>query len=111
MNGPHLISQERIIDTYLPDPKGKKRKIKISRKAIEQSIKTKLRKHLLDVGFIKDSNQNYIIPNSDKDSVRLIHSAQRREKLIRARKFMDKNFSVLIEYFASGKEISPEKIY
>jgi len=92
------------------DPKEKKRKPDISREALARRIKTKLSKHLIEIGFIKSSSGKYIIPSIDKDSIRLIHSSQRREKLIQSKKFLNKNYSVLIEYFASGKEISPKKI-
>jgi hypothetical protein len=65
---------------------------------------------LLSIGFNKGQN-SYCVPNQRKETIRLIHSEQRKGKLLKAKRFLEKNFELLIHYFASGNEIVPDKIF
>lgn len=77
---------------------------------LERRIKKKLRSHLLELGFNNDSHGKLIKPASDKASIRQCHLAQRLERQNRSLKFYKKNLAHLLDYFASGKEVLPEKI-
>lgn len=78
--------------------------------ALESQIRTRLRAHFRRIGFLKDSNGLLKPPGDGKDTVRLLHQAQRADLLHAERPFIKENLPALIHYFASGPEVVPEKI-
>ncbi len=76
----------------------------------EANLKRKLRRHLKALGFTKSEEGLLQIDGSGKETVRTLHSAQREERLRSSRNFIATKGENLIEHFASGKDIDPEKI-
>ena len=79
-------------------------------KNLERHIKKQLETHLLELGFKRNANGGFYSPNDNKESIRQCHLAQRREKQKNADKFITEKLPKIISYFASGKEVIPEKI-
>ncbi len=78
--------------------------------ALEARIKRKLRTHLKELGFVKTKN-GLILPNGEtKDHFRRLHRIQRKEKLEKDMKFIEKNWPLLSKYFADGRKIVPKNI-
>jgi len=94
----------------LPIGSPKKKKGTISLVGLEHHIKDALYKHLLNIGFAQDPKGKLIPPNHDKESIRLIHSVQRRRKRERSERLLLRGFPELLSYFASGQEVSPKHI-
>lgn len=76
----------------------------------EASLKRKLRRHLQSLGFKKSDHGLFQIDGNGKEAVRNLHKSQREERLKSNRDFIGNAASNLIQYFASGKDIDPEKI-
>ena len=76
----------------------------------EASLKKRLRRHLKSLGFHKTDDGTFAPPGAGKDVIRTIHSAQRDDRLALNRRFISENFSGLIKYFASGKEVDAARI-
>lgn len=74
------------------------------------NIKRKLRRHLHGLGFEKSDEGALRIQGSGKDIVRTLHRAQRQERLHLNREFIAAKAEKLLRYFASGKEIDPDRI-
>jgi len=83
---------------------------KVPLQVLEARIKGNLRAHLHRLGFAKNGDGQLVVPCEDKQSIRLSHSAQRRERLREAGTFLKTNLPRLINYFASGTEVVPERI-
>lgn len=78
--------------------------------ATEAKLKRKLRRHLRELGFRKTRNGNLHIEHEDKDVIRTLHSAQRRERLKANRDFLQTRAQELFTHFASGADIDPARI-
>lgn len=78
--------------------------------ALEAQIRRRLRAHFRSIGFLKDSNGLLKPPGDGKDTVRLLHQAQRTDLLRAENPFVKETLPALIHYFASGSEVAPEKI-
>lgn len=76
----------------------------------EANLKRKLRAHLKNLGFAKASDGSLQISGTDKEIIRNLHRAQREERLKSSRDFIASKGAGLIDYFASGKDIDPERI-
>jgi hypothetical protein len=76
----------------------------------EANLKRKLREHLHSLGFTKTAEGALRAPGNSKDAIRKLHSAQREERLIASEKFVTRSGVKLLQYFAAGADIQPEKI-
>jgi hypothetical protein len=76
----------------------------------EANLKRKLRAHLRSLGFTKSKEGALQAPGDGKDAVRSLHRAQREERLSTNQKFLSFASGKLMQFFASGKEVEPEKI-
>ncbi len=79
-------------------------------KPIEVRIKRKLRKHFRELGFTKKSDGTFSPPDTNKNTYRLLHKAQRLEKLKNNSEFIKAKLHYVDKYFASGCDIDPRKI-
>lgn len=76
----------------------------------EAVLKRKVRAHLRKLGFKKSGNGALSPPTSSKESVRAVHSDQRKAGLKAQGAFVKRVFPELKHHFAEGHEIYPEKI-
>lgn len=76
----------------------------------EANLKRKLREHLQSLGFTKSDEGALQAPGTSKDVIRSLHCAQREERLSASRDFVSLRGGKLMQFFASGKEVEPEKI-
>lgn len=83
---------------------GKNGNAVVSISAHEATLKRRLRRHLMSLGF-KTEDGILIPPGTGKDAVRTIHNVQRDDRLAANRKFISERFPKLIQYFASGEDI------
>lgn len=78
--------------------------------SLKKQFKKRLINHIYSLGFKINSNGKIISPNNDKETFRLHHLGQRREKLKRAKQYIEKKLPMVLDYFASGEEVLPRKI-
>lgn len=76
----------------------------------EANLKRKLREHLHLLGFTRTAEGALLAPGSSKDAIRTLHSAQREERLFASEKFIARAGGKLLQYFASGIDVDPERI-
>jgi hypothetical protein len=76
----------------------------------EANLKRRLRRHLTSLGFTKSSDGSLQAGGEGKDVIRTLHSAQRAERLRASADFLQRRGPQLLQNFASGSEIDPEKI-
>lgn len=76
----------------------------------EANLKRKVREHLHSLGFTKSEEGALQPPGNTKDAIRSLHHAQREERLSANEKFVSRTGGRLMRFFASGKEVDPEKI-
>ncbi|WP_040259246.1 Druantia anti-phage system protein DruA [Pseudomonas massiliensis] len=76
----------------------------------EANLKRKLREHLHTLGFTRTDEGALRAPSNDKDAIRVLHGAQREERLIASGNFVARAGVKLMQYFASGTEVIPKKI-
>lgn len=76
----------------------------------EANLKRKLKSHLQSLGFIKSKDGVLQAPSNSKDAIRSIHRNQREERLLASREFVTRKGEKLMRFFASGKEVDPERI-
>lgn len=76
----------------------------------EAGLKRKLRRHLTSIGFSKSPNGQLVVEGQGKDTVRSLHSAQRKERFDRSRNFLSERAPKLFSHFADGKDVDPEHI-
>jgi hypothetical protein len=76
----------------------------------EAILKRKIRAHLRKLGFHKSSKGALSPPSSSKESVRLLHSEQRKATLRTQREFVQQAFPKLKHHFAEGHEVNPAKV-
>ena len=77
---------------------------------LESQIKRALRRHLHSLGFGRDDQGRLIPPSGNKDTVRGLHSEQRREKLVAEHQFVTTEWPALRRYFADGSDVDPGRI-
>jgi hypothetical protein len=76
----------------------------------EANLKRNLRMHLQSLGFTKSEFGALVAPGNDKEVIRSLHKAQREERLEASQKFISNKYEGLMKFFASGKDIEPNKI-
>lgn len=76
----------------------------------EANLKRRLRRHLTSLGFQKTKDGELAPPGTGKDAIRTVHAVQRDDRLAANRLFMSSQFSKLVNHFASGSEIDPQRI-
>jgi hypothetical protein len=77
---------------------------------LESQIKRALRRHLHSLGFGRDDRGRLTPPSGNKDTVRGLHSEQRREKLVAEHQFVTTEWPALRRYFADGADVDPGRI-
>jgi hypothetical protein len=77
---------------------------------LESQIKRDLRRHLKALGFHKDDAGLLRPPEFSKTCFRMLHYAQRNERLLRESPFIQSNWLKLRKYFADGAQIRPTSI-
>ncbi|HIE8535609.1 TPA: Druantia anti-phage system protein DruA [Klebsiella variicola subsp. variicola] len=76
----------------------------------EARLKKKVREHLQSLGFTKSDVGALQAPGNTKEVIRTLHSAQRAERLAANQNFITLKSSKLLKFFASGKDVIPDKI-
>ena len=76
----------------------------------EATLKKKLREHLHALGFQRSTEGALELPGSGKEVIRALHRSQRRDRHHENHLFLAKKVPVLIEHFASGRDIIPSRI-
>lgn len=76
----------------------------------EAKLKRKLREHLQSLGFTKSDEGALQAPGSTKDVIRSLHRGQRADRLSSNQDFISRKSEKLIDFFASGSDILPQKI-
>jgi len=76
----------------------------------EARLKKKVREHLQSLGFTKSDAGALQAPGNTKEVIRTLHSAQRAERLAANQNFITLKSSKLLKFFASGKDVIPDKI-
>ena len=76
----------------------------------QAGLKRRLRKHLTELGFSKDASGTLTPPGTGKDAVRVLHGAQRDERLKANSHFIVERASELLKYFASGSDVDPARV-
>jgi len=76
----------------------------------EARLKKKVREHLQSLGFTKSDAGALQAPGNTKEVIRTLHSAQRAERLYANQNFITLKSSKLSKFFASGKDVIPDKI-
>ncbi|TBM06313.1 DUF4338 domain-containing protein [Hafnia paralvei] len=76
----------------------------------EARLKKKVREHLKSLGFTKSDAGALQAPGNTKEVIRTLHSAQRAERLAANQNFITLKSSKLLKFFASGKDVIPDKI-
>jgi len=77
---------------------------------VEARIKRALRRHLRQLGFGRTSSGELALPDDSKDSLRALHHVQRQQRLRCERRFVQREWGLLCEYFADGREVDPAKV-
>jgi len=77
---------------------------------LEAQLKRAFRSHLRELGFTRKGNGWLQPPADDKEAIRVLHQYQRNEKLEREDSFIQRNYTKLIDFFADGNEVDPERI-
>ena len=76
----------------------------------DASLKRKIRRHFIRLGFTKANDGSLILPGVGKDAVRKLHGGQRAERLAGSSAFVERASAALLRHFANGEEIDPSKI-
>lgn len=79
------------------------------RSRLVSQLKTEVLTHISSLGLTLNS-KNDPLATLEKESIRASHSSQRLDLIQREWKFMDQRLDSLLEHFADGSEIQPEKI-
>ena len=77
---------------------------------LEAEIKQQLDAHLSDIGILRTEKGTCSLLQPSKDTIRARHSHQHQDKRKRLSEFVIKNIDNLLPYFASGKDIEPDRI-
>ena len=78
--------------------------------AREASLRRKVRRHLRSLGFHKSDDGALEIDATDKDLIRRLHAPQRDDRLSSNARFLSQRAPKLLQYFASGREVTPSAI-
>jgi Domain of unknown function (DUF4338) len=78
--------------------------------SLADSIKRRLRFHLRDLGFSRDTDGKLSAPNENKEVLRSLHRKQRSQRLREQSSFIKEAFPRLQKYFASGPDVRPSLI-
>lgn len=78
--------------------------------SVEANLKRKVRDHLRTLGFSKDTSGHLVPPISSKESVRVLHRVQRRERILAQRDFIKDQFKTLRDHFAAGVDVDPTRV-
>jgi len=73
-------------------------------------IKREIRKHLRSLGFTRDEHGELVPPQLEKATYRALHLPQRQERIDSERRFVDRAWPTLGQYFAEGREVDVERI-
>ncbi len=76
----------------------------------EANLKRKVREHLHQLGFTRTQEGALCPPGNGKEAIRTLHGGQREERLSASTRFIERSGAKLMQYFADGREIIPEKI-
>ena len=76
----------------------------------EESLKRRILDLVEKTGFSEAPLAAEIQKSRDKESIRALHRAQRRDKQIKNRAFLARSLPRLIQFFASGEEICPTQL-
>jgi hypothetical protein len=76
----------------------------------EANLRRKLEEHLQSLGFTKSEEGVLQAPGCTKDTIRSLHRLQREDRLLANQQFISRCGGKLMQFFASGKEVVPEKI-
>ena len=82
----------------------------ISIAAREANLKRKIRQHLHTLGFRRSEEGALQIEGNGKDVIRTLHRPQRNDRLKTQRDFIDQRMPDLFKYFASGRDLDPDRI-
>jgi hypothetical protein len=74
------------------------------------TLKRRLRKHLLNLGFGRASDGSLELADSGKDVIRSLHATQREHRIGASQEFIHDRIDDLIDHFASGTDVDPERI-
>lgn len=74
------------------------------------TLKRRLRKHLYSLGFGKAQDGSLVLNGEGKDFIRGLHGTQRSHRVAASQAFIQEHYSHLIEHFASGKDVVPDRI-
>lgn len=77
---------------------------------IEARLKKRIRAHLRNLGFARDGEGGLLPPSQDKDVVRTLHRAQRRQVIIETQNLVKVALPKLNQYFADGNEVDVNAI-
>ncbi|MGE8626403.1 Druantia anti-phage system protein DruA [Achromobacter denitrificans] len=72
----------------------------------EALLKRRLRRHLANLGYSRAQNGELKAPGETKEIIRQLHSPQRQEILQTQASFIVKKLPLLLQYFASGPDVS-----
>ena len=86
------------------------RKITRPLQVVERSIKRRLAARLRKSGFSTNIRKENIPTELEKDVIRFRHLQQRNERLTKSATFITESLGELLNFFAAGTEIEPEKI-
>ncbi len=87
-----------------------KRRHAITIDAAGATLRRKIRRHLRSLGYTKDADGSLVAPSADKDTYRLAHSGQRRQRLEQRRDLLARAPTEFLPYFADGSEVIPHRI-
>jgi Domain of unknown function (DUF4338) len=73
-------------------------------------IKRKLREHLRELGFIRASNGELVLPDNSKEHYRALHSQHWAQRLDSSMPLVEQCWPKFSRYFASGSDIHPNQI-
>jgi len=76
----------------------------------EARLKRKVRAHFKHLGFLKAADGTLVPPSLDKQGYRNMHAHQRQANLDKRRKWINDKAKQLIQHFASGNELTVERI-
>ena len=76
----------------------------------EANLKRKIRAHLRTLGFRKDASGYLVAPVSSKESIRVLHRVQRRERIRAQKEFIKHHVKLLRKHFAAGADIDPARV-
>jgi hypothetical protein len=76
----------------------------------EMRLKRQMRRHLASLGFTRNPSGELSLSSTSKNAIRTLHSPQRKEIIEAQSAFIAKKSPTLVKYFASGRDVDPERI-